>query len=147
MYMKTKLTEQVIERACLSHIFTAATTAEVTSEIIDRLGFNTGFFVMQGKCATAGGTFNITAKLYQADVSTGSFSVVTSATITGSISSRFTWSFLPTSAATTASAKAINLSGLKRCLKVYLTVTAAVTNSITCSVACILADGQTEPAV
>jgi hypothetical protein len=145
--MKSKLTEQVVERACLSHIFTAATTAEATSEAIDRKGFNTAFFVMSGKCFTAGGTFNVTAKLYQsADVATGVYTVVTSATISGTISTTFTWSFLPTSAATTSSAKAINLSGLNRFIKIYLTVTAAVTNNITCGVACILGDGQVEPA-
>ena len=148
MYMKSKLTEQVIARVCLSKLYTAATTAEATSEVIDRLGFNTAYFAMQGICATAGSSFTVTAKLYQAaDVATSAYTVVTSATISGAISTTFTWSLLPTSASTTLAVKVVNLCGLNRFIKIYLTVTAAVTNTLTCGVVCILGDGQVEPAV
>lgn len=146
MYMKSKLTEQVIDKACLVWTFSAGTTAVATSVAIDRTGYNTAFFVLQGLCGTAGGTFNINATVYQTDVSTGTYTVVNSAAITGAISSTFTFSLLPTSAATTSTSKAINLSGLNKLIKVYLAVTAAVTNTITVSVAAILGDGKVEPA-
>jgi hypothetical protein len=146
MFMKSKLTEQVLEKACLAWTFTAATTAVATSVGIDRKGYNTAFFVLQGLCATAGGSFNLNCTVYQTDVSTGTYALVSSATITGSISTTYTFTLLPTSAATTATGKNINLSGLKRFLKIYVAVTAAVTNTITCSVAAILGDAMTEPA-
>jgi len=148
MYMKSKMTDQLVDRACLVGTYTAATTAVATSVAIDRKGFNTALFNLQGICATAGGTFNINCTLYQsADVATGVYTLVTSATISGAISTTFTFSLLPTSAATTSTDKVINLSGLNRFIKIYASVTAAVTNTITYGIACILGDAQVEPAV
>ena len=72
--------------------------------------------------------------------------IVTSATISGATSTTFTFSLTPTSAATTSTGKAIDLAGLNKVFKVYLTPSAAVTNTITVSVACILGDSRTEPA-
>lgn len=145
--MKSKLTEQVIDRACSIETISAARTSAVISVGIDRKGFNTAFLVLQGLCATAGGSFTLSGQIYQTDVSTGTYTIVTSATISGATSTTFTFSLLPTSATTTSTSKAINLAGLSRFVKAYLTVSAAVTNTITCSIACILGDGQTEPAV
>lgn len=146
MYMKSKLTEQVIDKACMIETVSAGRTSAAISVGIDRKGYNTAFIVLQGLCATAGGSFTLSGQIYQTDVSTGTYTIVNSSVITGAISTTFTYSLLPTSAATTSTSKAINLSGLNRYIKAYLTVSAAVTNTITATVACILGDGQTEPA-
>ena len=47
--------------------------------------------------------------------------IVTSATISGATSTTFTFSLTPTSAATTSTGKAIDLAGLNKVFKVYLT--------------------------
>lgn len=147
MYMKSKLTEQIIERTCLLDAVSAAATSAHVSLEIDRKGFNTAFFVLQGVCATGAGTYNLLGTLYQTDVSTGTYTVVNSAVVTGAISTTYTLNILPTSATVTGDGKAMNLSGLNRFIKFYVTPSAAVTNTITVSVACILGDGQIEPAV
>lgn len=147
MYMKSKVTEQLIDRACIIETISAGRTSAVISLEINRFGFNTAFVVLQGVCATAGGSFTLSGQVYQTDVSTGTYTIVNSAVISGSISTTFTYSLLPTSAAVTSTSKAIDLSGLNKFIKLYLTVSAAVTNTITATVACILGDGKTEPAV
>lgn len=145
MYMKTKLTEQVVSRACISATVSSGRTTAEASVAIDRIGFNTAFFVAQA-LGTTGGT-TVTHLLYQTDVSTGTYSVVTSATITGSTSTTYTWTITPSSVSTIAAEKCINLSGLKRFIKIYTTVTAATTAAFSHGVACILGDGIIEPAV
>ena len=147
MYMKSKLTDQVLEKTCMIETISAGRTSASISVAIDRKGYSTAFLVLQGLCASAGGSFTLSGQVYQTDVSTGTYTIVNSSVITGAISTTFTYSLLPTSAAVTATGKAISLSGLNRYIKAYLTVSAAVTNTITATVACILGDAQTEPAV
>ena len=147
MYSRSKLTEQIVEKACILEALSAARTSAAISIGIDRKGYNTAHFMLQGLCATAGGSFTLSGQIYQTDVSTGTYTIVNSSVITGAISTTFTYSLLPTSAAVTATGKIINLSGLSRYVKAYLTVSAALTNTITCSVACMLGDAINEPAV
>jgi hypothetical protein len=143
--MKTKLTEQVISKTCMATTISSGRTSAEASIAIDRLGYNTAFFVAQAFGATGGTT--ITHNLYQTDVSTGAYTQVTSATVSGSISTTYTWTLVPSSVSTIAAEKCINLSGLKRFIKIYTTVTGAITASYAHSVAAILGDGVVEPAV
>lgn len=146
MYSRSKITEQVVGKASLCWSFTAGTTAVATGSGIDRKGYNTAFFNAQGLCGTAALTATISFTIYQTDVSTGTYALVSSATITGSISTTYTFSLAPTSAAVTATSKTVNLSGLKRFLKIYATITGTMTNLITCAVSCTLGDALNEPA-
>lgn len=146
MYMKTKMTEQVLYKPCFVGQMSAGNTSVQTSVGIDRLNAHTAYFVLSGVAGTAANSSALTFTLYQTDVSTGTYTQVTSATISGAISTTFTFSLTPVSDATTANALAIDLTGLNRFIKAYVSVTAAITNTITLSVACILGDYNVEPA-
>lgn len=145
MLTRSKLIEQVIKRPCLIDSISAAATSAHVSAIIDRNGFNTAYFVQQQRAFTASITSEKTVfTLYEGDATTGTFTVVDSATNT-------MYTIPISSASLTASggvnALTVNLVGLDRYIQVYLTTTGAGTVTSIVTVTCILGDAETEPAV
>lgn len=141
MNMKTKVKEQIIYRACATQTLSAGVTAGITmtSVSIDRVGFNSAYFIMQGLCGTAALTISATLTLATSDTSTGTYTLVDTATWT--ISTTFT------SAATTAEGLYVDLSAFNKVLKAYVTFTATLTSTISLAVTCALGDALVEPAV
>jgi len=145
MIARSKMIEQVIYRtAAVESISAGATTAHV-SAIINRLGFNTAYFVQQQRNLTAAITSEKTVfTLYEADASTGTFTVVDSATNT-----MYTIPIISDTITATyaTSSLMVDLSGLKQYIRGYLTTTGAGTVTSICTLTCVLGDAEVEPAV
>lgn len=145
MLTRSKLIEQVVKKTCSVEIMSAGATTAHTSAIIDRLGFNTAYFVQQQRAFTASLTSEKTVfTLYEGDAATATFTIVDSATNT-------MYTIPNSSASLTAvscvNALTVNLCGFDRYIQVYLTATGATTITSIVTVACILGDAETEPAV
>lgn len=143
--MRSKLIEQVIKRSCIIDSISAGATTAHVSAIIDRLGFNSAYFVQQQRPFTASITSEKTVfTLYEGDVTTATFTIVDSATNT-----MYTIPIISTSVTASGAVNALNVSlaGFQRYIQVYLTTTGAGTITSVVTVSCILGDAVNEPAV
>ena len=145
MIARSKMIEQVIYRPCIMDYISAGATSAHVSAAISRDGFNTAYFVQQQRALTVGATSELTVfTLYEADCSTGTFTVVDSAT--------YTMNTIPISSASVTATSGhadlmVNLTGLDKYIKVYLTPTGAQTSTSMVTVTCTFGDAVTEPAV
>jgi len=157
--MRRKLIEQVKARYGIVAVMSAGLTSEHTSAgagsgVIDRLGYNSAYFVQMNGCLTAGITTDSTVfTLYQSD-DKSTWTAVNTATWT---MQTYPAQSAGGTAATTAAQLvidalvfddlAVDLSECKRYLQIRLTPTGATTATSQVTVTCVLGDAVIEPAV
>lgn len=157
--MRRKLIEQVVKRyGIVTHMSAGATSAHVSfgagTGVIDRKGFLSAYFVQMHTTETAAVTTDSTVfTLYQSDdkstwtaVQTGTYTMQTYPAISAGGTAATTAAQLIVDGQIVDSL-AVDLSGLKRYLQIYLTPTGACTVTAAVSVSCILGDAVIEPAV
>jgi len=141
--MRRKLIEQVIEKPCFLDVFSAGNTADLTGSVIDRKGFLSAYVACQARSMTIADTQEFNIYVYDADATTGTFTVYNSATSTVAIQPSYSAS---ETGASSYDGFAVDLVGADRYIRVYCTVTGATTVTAVVSASLILGDAVNEPA-